>query len=157
MQTYTSFILDKSSQDILNKVSNSSGIDIQILKQLLSLRNSDGNSVFNLAVPEDFFIAIGQIRDNFNNLEDIIRLSQITNTSDFLWETSYFNQERYTEALEADIRLDRQRVREIEGMECLNKNCKSGRISMSMKQTRSADEPITQFYRCQICTHHWKV
>jgi DNA-directed RNA polymerase subunit M/transcription elongation factor TFIIS len=34
--------------------------------------------------------------------------------------------------------------------------CKKNRISFYELQTRSADEPMTCFYRCMSCGHRWK-
>ena len=39
---------------------------------------------------------------------------------------------------------------------CLKKGWKS-KITYYEKQIRSADEPITTFYKCHTCGHNWKM
>mmetsp|Transcript_466 Transcript_466/g.660 ORF Transcript_466/g.660 Transcript_466/m.660 type:complete len:111 (-) Transcript_466:110-442(-) len=34
--------------------------------------------------------------------------------------------------------------------------CSHGRAYFRQMQTRSADEPMTRFYRCTKCEHNWK-
>jgi DNA-directed RNA polymerase subunit M/transcription elongation factor TFIIS len=36
------------------------------------------------------------------------------------------------------------------------RKCGQNKITFYMKQTRAADEPITTFYKCQVCGHGWK-
>ena len=37
------------------------------------------------------------------------------------------------------------------------KNCGSDKVSMTPMQTRSADEPMTEFYRCADCGKTWRI
>lgn len=36
------------------------------------------------------------------------------------------------------------------------RKCGQNKITFYMKQTRAADEPITTFYKCQVCGNGWK-
>ncbi|GAA99802.1 uncharacterized protein L969DRAFT_84147 [Mixia osmundae IAM 14324] len=39
---------------------------------------------------------------------------------------------------------------------CTKKDCNGTRAYYMQIQTRSADEPMTTFYRCTLCAHNWK-
>ncbi len=52
-----------------------------------------------------------------------------------------------------DVRLKKDSTIEIE---CENKDCDSNEAVWWMLQTRSADEPTTQFYRCTKCNTTWR-
>ena len=41
-------------------------------------------------------------------------------------------------------------------IECENKDCDHNEAVWWMLQTRSADEPTTQFFRCTKCQHTWR-
>ena len=41
-------------------------------------------------------------------------------------------------------------------VECKNKNCDSKKAYYFTKQTRSSDEPETQFFECIKCSHKWR-
>ena len=41
-------------------------------------------------------------------------------------------------------------------IDCENPNCDSKEAVWWMLQTRSADEPTTQFFRCTKCSHTWR-
>ena len=40
--------------------------------------------------------------------------------------------------------------------QCINPKCRSKRLSNHEKQTRSADEPMTQFFECLDCGKRWR-
>lgn len=40
---------------------------------------------------------------------------------------------------------------------CRNKKCRSKKILFSQAQLRSADEPMTQLFRCAVCSEKWKI
>ncbi|CAG5085476.1 Oidioi.mRNA.OKI2018_I69.PAR.g10904.t1.cds [Oikopleura dioica] len=39
---------------------------------------------------------------------------------------------------------------------CTREGCTNRRAYFFQLQTRSADEPMTTFYRCTVCAHQWK-
>ena len=41
-------------------------------------------------------------------------------------------------------------------IDCENKKCDNREAVSWMFQTRSADEPTTQFFRCTKCKHTWR-
>jgi DNA-directed RNA polymerase subunit M/transcription elongation factor TFIIS len=152
----SSIFLSKSDTDTLSKISQTSGISIDILKRLLSVKNVDGQYIYYLDSPDDYMMAIYQIRDNPNLINEIESLASKSYSTDFMFDTSYFKKQRAKEYLEADIKLNRRRVREIKGVVCRNPNCKSFSIVGDNLQVRSADEPTTTFYRCQVCGTTWR-
>ena len=40
--------------------------------------------------------------------------------------------------------------------QCTKDGCTNRRAYFYQLQTRSADEPMTTFYRCTECAHQWK-
>ncbi|CAK4028934.1 DNA-directed RNA polymerase III subunit RPC10 [Lecanosticta acicola] len=39
---------------------------------------------------------------------------------------------------------------------CANENCDSRRAYFRQVQIRSADEPMTSFYKCVVCSREWR-
>ena len=35
--------------------------------------------------------------------------------------------------------------------------CKSDNVNQELRQTRAADEPMTEFYTCLACGHAWRI
>tara|TARA_Y100000590_G_scaffold160061_1_gene183551 strand:+ start:4002 stop:4325 length:324 start_codon:yes stop_codon:yes gene_type:complete len=65
-----------------------------------------------------------------------------------------------TEITESDfLVLDENEGKEVLStieIECENEKCDSKEAVWWMLQTRSADEPTTQFFRCTKCQHTWR-
>ena len=60
------------------------------------------------------------------------------------------------QAARTDAALDRVKENMVPGMyKC--KHCGGGNVSMYTQQTRGADEPMTEFYKCLSCHKQWKI
>ena len=65
-------------------------------------------------------------------------------------------QDKIKSSKRSDAMLEFQKKNTAEGMhQC--KKCKRRRVSQHLQQTRSADEPMTEFYTCLDCGHQWKI
>ena len=73
--------------------------------------------------------------------EDGVRMEEVNNKS---------GQEVSLKVLDGDV-VETLPTTSIECPEC-----KNGTAFWWMLQTRSADEPTTQFYRCTKCNHTWR-
>uniref|UniRef100_A0A7S3IJY3 DNA-directed RNA polymerase subunit n=1 Tax=Strombidium inclinatum TaxID=197538 RepID=A0A7S3IJY3_9SPIT len=73
------------------------------------------------------------------------------------------------EKLNVKMKLDRKEIDDVLGgkeawenvdrtdvQQCVNNKCSSKRAFFMQIQTRSADEPMTVFYRCVECHVQWK-
>jgi len=60
--------------------------------------------------------------------------------------------EKIRAAKRSDATLEYQRRNVKEGMYACKK-CKRRKVTMHLQQTRSADEPMTEFYTCIDCGH----
>lgn len=68
--------------------------------------------------------------------------------------------EHWTELIKEKIRMDKKLFdeRKVESMSDLIKcrKCKGRECTYYELQTRSCDEPATQYYTCLLCDHKWK-
>lgn len=120
-------------------------------ERLAKLRDVNGNPILNVKNRENIFQVIGMLQTmTLDELENYF--AKETFSEDVIWNSSFFNNEQQKEFADANIYLNRVKVKH--GGEC--KYCKSTNTIGADKQTRGADEAPTISYACQNCGKTWK-
>ena len=133
--------------------------------------------VFNFALKEadrykivkkwdnKFFVQIYiiQLRSIFNNLDDkwisIINSGEILPHSFAFMNHQEFNHERWSQLIESKSKRDKNKFEtnmaaSTDTFTC--RKCKQNKCTYYQMQTRSADEPMTTFVTCLVCSNRFK-
>lgn len=139
----------------LEEVCDKMGVSKETYSKLTSIATSNGDRLVTLLSIGDLYELLSQIRTDPLVL-DYLQTTTAQTFEDMMWNSPYYNKQRASELIDADIKLNRRSNIVSDNVPCKKKGCPSKRIDITMRQTRSADEPMTTFYRCLECGHTWK-
>ncbi|CAD7969451.1 unnamed protein product [Amoebophrya sp. A25] len=74
----------------------------------------------------------------------------------FVYTQKYYTKVEFSNKQVADVLGGPEAWKDVEKMNAQCPACMHGKAYFRQMQTRSADEPMTIFYRCEKCTHCWK-
>lgn len=153
----------------LNEIINDESKSVNIEKTIYNFSIKEAT---NMKVVKkwdnNYFVIIykNRLRSIFNNLKNNkLFLGKVLNDEYTNQELSCLshqeiNPERWIELIKEKIKHDKKLFdeRKVESMTDLIKcrKCKGRECTYYELQTRSCDEPATQYYNCLICDHKWK-
>ena len=131
-------------EDELPKIPN-------VISRLVSMEDNQGKPVLSIRNRENIFSVIGMLQ--FMELDALeAYFSSIKFNEQAIWDSPIFNKERSKEHLDADIFLNRIRIKK--GLvQCTR--CPSKDVLYYDLQTRGSDEPPTFFFICLQCGKKW--
>lgn len=115
------------------------------ISKLLKLKTKKSRAVLDID-NRDFLYEFIHIYETIGLAATLKFFEGADMTKDLLWTSSVFEPERKKEVIDADILLNRQKVK---GGKC--KRCGSENVVVFSLQIRSADEPMTVITRCFSC------
>eukprot|EP00392_Amoebophrya_sp_AT5.2_P012887 g12994.t1 len=74
----------------------------------------------------------------------------------FVYTTKHYKKTEFTNKTVADVLGGPDAWKDVEKMQTQCPGCGHGYAYFRQMQTRSADEPMTIFYKCEKCGHSWK-
>lgn len=121
------------------------------IDRIAKLKDINGNLILNVKDRETIFQIVGMLDQM--SLDDLEKyFLGITFSEDAIWNSPIFEKEQQKEFLDADIFLNRVKVKY--GAECIY--CKSKNVVSAEKQTRTADEGVSVANACQNCGKTWR-
>lgn len=122
------------------------------VSSLLSLTYPDNTPIINID-RKDIIIEIISMLIKLGYEETFIFLSNVGSSEDLIWEQKAMDKGRNYVLREVTI----HQAEEV-GVKGVGRcrYCPSTELTFSMKQMRSADEPMTVFVRCILCQKNWK-
>ncbi|CAD7967950.1 unnamed protein product [Amoebophrya sp. A120] len=74
----------------------------------------------------------------------------------FVYRKKYFSKTEFVNKQVSDVLGGPEAWKDVEKMSTQCPVCMHGYAYFRQMQTRSADEPMTIFYKCEKCAHCWK-
>ena len=128
---------------VLSNLSFLTREQIQLLTQIPYLSLSDRATLYQV---------IGLIQ-KIGFEQSYSYLTSVNNSKDFMWNLPTLEKARQKQ--EIDIEIMRNKAEVVAGAAKCSR-CGSEEVLTAQRQTRSADEPMTNFHRCNACGNRWK-
>lgn len=141
--------------DILSKVKiKDDSLTEEQINKLLKLKNNNGESL--LTLKNRFFLAevVGMIvMQGFEDCYKYLQSKQKKTVNDIIKSSELMQEAKLHFYLDLTEQL-REKANEQESIyKCLR--CGARRVKTEVRQTRSADEPATEFNNCRECGFAW--
>tara|TARA_R100000664_G_C2669606_1_gene82224 strand:- start:51 stop:524 length:474 start_codon:yes stop_codon:yes gene_type:complete len=143
-------------EDILKKYiyidenNNEKKLDQSQIKKLLNLKKQDGSSMLDMDLPYFIIDLLGLISEmGFDQALKYYREKKTEREKEIILDSAPFANAKKTNYLDLVASLIEDKI---EGIYACKK-CGSKNTSTISKQTRSADEPETEYTTCKDCGH----
>jgi DNA-directed RNA polymerase subunit M/transcription elongation factor TFIIS len=154
-----------AAQDIEKAFADALSLTAKQYRQLFELRYPSGELIITGILPDmdddeieraisTSYEIIAMIKKHgFDEVYALLR--EARSYEDIVLDSKFMEKSKRVLDFERDIIRDIEHEVEESGVIC--KKCGGKQVNMTSKQTRSADEPMTNFYTCfnPRCGHHW--
>lgn len=158
-------IIADSAQNTTKSLKENLDLTEEEFKELLDIKLPSGETIItpvlsgiieeDSKITENIYEIIALIK-RFGFKETVRFLKTVQNRTDIMFSSPFMEKSKIVAEYEKDLIRDLQKEIVESGIPC--SKCHQKKVVMDAKQTRSADEPMTVFYKCYApnCGYQWR-